>query len=306
MKKKIIFFIWFLIGFLGNSQNLRDKFINDSIQPKIINKINNKEYNNLKENIKYLEDNCKCYEPEYKYYLLEKSFNFNDIDFFKRELTILVEIYGFNVAYMNESESYYYSIIKGELKDWFKEMYIEKHSVWLKNNFEKQIDLRKLNNLRNDDQIATQYYARVQNFLGSENVEINNLNKDYLQEVRLADAMKLKEITKKYKKYPTAKTFAIIQNPFYVVELHNFQSELNFPKVWDAFKDYYELAYLKNEITFNKFKDFDYFSLKYFGYQEFGLIKKLEDIPEWMREGIEDVKIKDENKLKGYKEKFNW
>ena len=143
----VIIFCFFIIETF--SQNSRDKFINDSIinYRDVLHK-NGTEYNFYKliRSIETLEKMSKSYEPDFRYHMvLSNAYKLNKLDIFKKELEILVEKYGFDVAYMSEKEVYYDAITTGKLSSWFKKMYLKKHFVWLKNNFEKQIDLKKLN-----------------------------------------------------------------------------------------------------------------------------------------------------------------
>lgn len=53
---------------------------------------------------------------------------------------------------MTGAESYGEDILKGDLRDWFKPIYIQNHAIWLNNNFEKQEGLRKLNEMKLRDE----------------------------------------------------------------------------------------------------------------------------------------------------------
>ena len=142
---------------LVSSQNQRDIIVQDSLSYMVM-------YTNYplaKKRILKLEEKYG-YEPELKYRLISQSFKNNDLDFFKKELTVLVEKYGFQLIYLKGTEVYFTSITKGELSLWFKEMYLEKHFVWMKNNFDKQLDLKKLNDIGNKDLVNQE--ARIFRF----------------------------------------------------------------------------------------------------------------------------------------------
>ena len=79
---------------LVSSQNERDIIIQDSLSYMAM-------YTNYplaKKRILKLEEKYG-YEPELKYRLISQSFKNNDLDFFKKELTVLVEKYGFQLIY---------------------------------------------------------------------------------------------------------------------------------------------------------------------------------------------------------------
>ncbi len=286
------------------SQNDRDKLILDSIEP-YINHINltKEQYFQTKKAIGILETDYG-YEPDYKYRLLDKSYIFDDLEFFKQELAVLVEKYGFHVAYMSESESYFEAITKGVLKEWFKKMYLEKHFIWLQNNFEKQIDLRKLNELRAKDQLVNKYAAKLPHTLKLDSVQ-NALNLKYLQDFFYTNITDLYQITNKWSSYPTGKSFAIIQNNFGVVEFHNSQVIENFERYWPQFFPFYKKAYLNNQITYMPFRNHDNFSYLHYGFQKFGLIS-IKDIPQEYRKNDDEIPIHDIKFMNEVKRELKW
>lgn len=305
---KILLSILVLLNLCSFSQNLRDKFVKDSISPffGIDNKIG---FDKLLKNIVRLEKDYNTYEPNYRYtMLLESSYNIGNFSFFKEQLSILVEKYGFQVAYMKETESYYKAIMTGELAVWFKEMYIEKHVVWLKNNFEKQIGLRKLNALAELDQSLNSYSHQVDNKLDLDSIQLVK-NREIIGDFFLKNAGVLNNVANLNKAYPTAKTFALVQNPFIVVELHNLQIKQNFNRFYILFYDYYKKAYLNNDLTIGTFSNIDLLGFSHFGYQKFGLLTK-EKVLYYLKDKyenkdfkmpIEDIKFSEQ-----VKKEFKW
>lgn len=301
-KLYILFSLLFFLNVTG--QNNRDKFIMDSIEPYISDiNLQKDRYFSIKKAIQKLESEFG-YEPEFKYRLINQSFIFNDIDFFKKELTILTETYGFDMTYMSENESYFESISNGNLKEWFKQMFLEKHFIWLKNNFEKQIDLRKLNEIRLKDQLVNNYAAKIVQNCNLDSIqksqELKQLNKFFLSNVT-----ELYTISLKWSVYPTAKSFALIQNNFGVAEFHNNQSIENFDKFWSMFFPFYKKAYLDNQITYMNFRNHDNFSYLHYGIQEFGLIS-INDVPTEYRKNNNEIPVKDLEFMKKIKKEFKW
>ncbi len=302
---------FFLIVFLYLSfvprlkaQTNEDLFVQDSIINNLNRlDINEKEYYVLKSNILKLE-NKLGYQPEYKYLLLDKSFQFNDLKFFKIELIELVKNYGFKIDYLSEKEYYFKEIMNGDLSKWFKKMYLKNHFKWLSKNFSKQIDLRKLNELKLKDQLINSMAAKTSliNGLSNDQKEENLKN---LSHYFFENALELYRISQKYNFLPTAKNFAVIQNRYGIVEIHNLQSKWNFEKYFDLMFDFYRKAYLNNEITYMIFKNYDNHSYLHAGNQKFGLIK-IENIPIDFRKSNNEIPIIDINFSRKIKEEFKW
>ena len=258
-------------------QNKRDYFIRDtivSLNTNLSNNNNEDNFNKLVNSIEKLEKDYNTYEPEFRYHLLlHNAYNLNKIDFFKNQLSVLVEKYGFDVAYMSEQESYYNTIMKGKLSSWFKDMYLEKHFIWLKNNFEKQIDLRKLNNLHEKDQLINIYSLSLD--VGAKHDSIQHKKDRELKSIySMNNAFELYKITQKYNAIPTGKTFALVQNQYAIIESHNLQLEDNYDRYYLLFFDYYKKAYLANEIDYIIFSHIDFNSYIHKKKQKFGLITK--------------------------------
>jgi hypothetical protein len=301
MKQKILFIIFNFYVIFCFSQNERDITIHDSIYPSLYE---TDSYFKVKELIQNLETKYG-YEPELIYYLLDKSFTNNDLDFFKEQLTTLVKDYGFNIIYEPEGKSYFNAITVGELSEWFKKMYLQNHFVWMESNFLKQIDLKKLNELRNNDQLINKYQITL-----NEKLEFYSFQKEQanavLYQAFFENLSTLYTITRKYDVYPTAKSFALIQNNFGVAEYHNYQAKPNFEKTWMLFYPFYKKAYLKNEIDYIEFKNYDNWSFIHFEIQKFGLVD-IENIPEKFNpNGIKNVPIIDSDYKDTIWKEFGW
>lgn len=282
-------------------QNKRDIIINDSIYPIMHNPDN---YLEVKNRILSLEKNYG-YEVELKYSFINYSYQNNDISFFKKELSTLVEKYGFQLIYLNGRESYYDAITKGELAEWFKKMFLKNHFVWLENNFDKQIDLKKLNDIKNKDQLIDIYTGKVIKEVNLDSIQIVKIS-NLLNEFFFTNISESNQITIKNDNFPTGKSFALIQNDFYVAELHNLQSKLNIERFWSLFYPYFKKAYLNNEITFGTFKTYDQMSFVHFGNQHFGLIE-IDKIPDiYKKENMTEVPIVNLEFYKKIKKEFEW
>ena len=283
------------------SQNRRDLKIHESIYNDIYFL---EKYDEVKSNILALEEKYG-YEPNLKYILLQKSFEAGDLAFFKDELTILVREYGFNIIYEPESKIYYESITTGNLSEWFKEMYLSNHFIWMENNFLKQIDLKKLNQLKDNDQLIVKYQLELKSKMEWDSIQTQTSTK-ILDDASFENLGELYSITRKYNAYPSDKNFALVQNNFYIVEHHNFQSKQNFEKTWILFEPFYKKAYLSNEIDYVVFLNYDNWSYVHNGYQKFGLLK-VENIPEvYKKENLDTVPIIDLEYYSKIRNEFNW
>lgn len=304
MAKKILVSIFLLLYSIGISQSSRDEYILERIESDISNlNLSKERYFEIKAAIEKLEKE-NGYQPDFKYRLLDKSFVFNDIDFFMQELSILVENYGFNIAYTTGSESYFKAITTGELKEWFKEMYLIRHFKWLVNNFDKQFDLRKLNELRMKDQLINSFAAKITHTVKLDSVQ-KNLQLKHLNDFYYSNIMDLFHIMQKWSVYPTGKSFALVQNNFGVVEFHNNQVRENFDRFWPLFYPYYKKAYLNDEITYMPFRNHDNFSFLHYGFQEFGLIS-IKNIPLEHRKDDNEIPIKNLDFMLEIRKELKW
>jgi hypothetical protein len=283
------------------AQNRRDTLIQDSIYPILHNE---NAYNKVKRLIIKLE---KEYgeEPDLKYKLLSNSFKNGDISYFKQELKKLVRNNGLNIIYFKGNESYYEPITIGYLSRWFKRMYLRNHMFWMDHNFLKQIDQKKLNEIKTKDQLVNSFSIKVNN-----EVKLDSLQKSkiltLLQDFFFENISELYGITRKYNNLPTAKSFAIIQNHYGIALLHNEQAKNNFAKTWTLFYPYYKKAYLNNEIDYVVFINHDNWSYVHNGYQIFGLLK-VKNIPDiFKKENLDTVPIIDFKYYDKIRKEFNW
>jgi len=284
------------------AQNQRDIIVHDSLSYIVM--FSKENYPIAKKRILTLEDRYG-YEPELKYRLINYSFRNGDLEFFKEELSVLVEKYGFQLIYLSGNEIYYESITKGELSNWFKEMYLENHFKWMKNNFAKQLDLKKLNDIGNKDRLIRKYTNLLSKKLTFDSIQDIHKNK-VVSELDFENIADLHEITQKRKSYPTGKSFALIQRSFTTAEMNNLGAKENFERFWLLFYPYYKKAYLNNEVSYIHFKNYDSYSYIHHGYQEFGLLKS-EDIPElYMNTGLKEIPLKDFDFYFKILKEFNW
>ena len=286
------------------AQNKHDIFIKDEVQPLLnAQEINDAEYKQLKAAILKLEKQYG-YETNLKKRLLEAAYIHKDIDFFKAELSILVKEHGFDVAYMRETESYYPAIIKGELAAWFKEMYLKNHTEWLSNNFEKQIELRKLNSIHEKDQYITAFAMKVLTIPSLDSLEQAAV-KDRLSEYYLSNIGPLLGSSSKYGIFINERNFAVLQNGYDTALIHNFQFQRNLDIVWDKLFPYIKKAYAQNEITDVIFRNYDFYHYQHYGSQVFDSYT-YDKMPEQFRQKQNPIPIKDKVWLDAFKKEFGW
>ncbi|MDR6301655.1 hypothetical protein [Mesonia maritima] len=284
------------------SQNRRDILIHDSIQPILYNF---NKYKEVKRLVLSLEKEFGK-EPSFRYKLLNQSYVNNDIPFFKSNLTDLVKNYGVNINYFSENEHYFHAITKGELSIWFKKMYLKNHFIWMKNNFDKQRDLKKINEIYTKDQLVNGQYAKIDQHLSLDSLQKSKLDK-LLGDFFLSNVENLKILSEKIDTYPTAKNFAIVQNGLATAELHLLQSSNEIlTEYWNTFFNYYKKAYLKNEMDYMIFKNYDLFHYVKNGTQVFGLLEPSPELENFLDKKIDSIPIEDENYKKRIQEELGW
>ncbi len=283
---KLILLVFFTSTATVNAQTYRDSLTSQIIHnfPKDENA-----YQKLKSDIKSLEKLEEKSNPEILHAALPDIYKFKDIDYFKEVLTLLTSKYGFNLSYASGYENYYDAIIKGDLAVWFKEMYIKNHSEWLSENLDKQIDIYRLNNLKEKDQLVHKAILGIQNIKG--------LTNDQIQELKRIDGTyfdknlnTLLEICNKIKNLPTGNSFALIQNHYGIVETHAMQHQNTFEKAWQDLLPFYKTSYLNKNTSSINLRNIDSWMYKYNGKQLFNLLK-IEDVPESWRNNIDDKEI---------------
>jgi hypothetical protein len=275
----LMFFFSSLVLF---SQNYRDEIIRKDINPFLGMVMKNKkpEYEKLKENILKLEEDYG-YETDLKLKLIDHSFYHKDFDFFKEQLSILVEKYGFNVSYLQGGELYYDAIMKGELSVWFKAMYLQNHFVWMEQNFEKQIDQRKLHDIELKNQVIRSLPWGSKEDSSADAARIKEWNSER-NEFIFRNVSDLYKICRKYDFYPTGKNFGVQHNFYNSLIIMNLDIKENIERTWLLFEPYFKKSYLKNDMDYGYFWAYDIFSFSHFGHQKYGLIS-YDDVPEYHR-----------------------
>lgn len=303
---KITLFIiaFFCFSAVCFSQNKRDVFIKNEVQPLLNSQdISDAEYKQLKTAILTLEKEYG-YEVNLKKRLLETAYIHKDVDFFKAELSILVKEHGFDVAYMRETESYYPAIMKGELAAWFKTMYLKNHMEWLNNNFDKQIELRKLNTIHEKDQFITRFAMNVLAISSLDSLEQAAV-KDKLSEYYLSNISPLLESASKRGIFINEGNFAVLQNGYDTALIHNFQFQRNLDIVWGKLFPYIKKSYAQNEITNVIFQNYDFYHYQHYGSQVFDSYT-YDEIHEQFRQKQNPIPTKDRAWLDAFKKEFGW
>lgn len=299
--------LFLLFSFLCIS-NTQAQTYRDSLASQIIYNFpkDDNAYQKLKADIKELEKLEEKPNPEILHAALPDIYKFKDIDYFKEVLTLLTRNYGFNLSYASGYENYYDAIINGDLALWFKEMYIKNHSEWLSENLDKQIDIYRLNNLLEKDQLVHKAVLGVQNIKG--------LTDEQIQELRKIDGAyfnknlnTLLEISNKIKNLPTGNSFALIQNHYGIVETHAMQHKDTFEKAWKGLLPFYKTSYLNKNTSSINLRNIDSHMYKYNGKQLFNLLK-IEDVPESWRNNPNDKEIPlvDPEQTKKLRQEFGW
>lgn len=286
IKYLAVFFSFFALPCF--SQNYRDTSIHETLNP-ILNAyrpVEQAEYLKAKELLLKLDQDYG-YEADLHLKLLDLSYKHKDFDFFKAQLTRLVEKHGFTVAYMTGAESYGDAILKNELKDWFKPMYIKYHAIWLEHNFEKQLDLKKLNEIKQRDQMISLFGVKIHEKI-KDSVMFRQLL-DIQNELLFNVITDVYKISRKYDLFPNGKNFGLVQQDFSLVLQHNFMSSDNLERTWILFEPYFKKGYLKHDLDYGIYKKYDVYSYAVKGYQKYGLIT-VNDLPSYF------VNEKDENK----------
>ncbi|WP_264554522.1 hypothetical protein [Flavobacterium sp. N1946] len=281
--------IFFFVLTAVFSQNYRDTVINDLLNVSFgLSRKDKDQYLAAKEKVLKLEEDYG-YEVDLKMRLIDYSYLHKDLGFFKEQLEILVKNHGFTIAYMTGGESYSDAIMKGELSQWFKEMYLKNHFIWLDNNFEKQIDQRKLH----DNQIKIQTIQSVVSKL-QETEALSVTDKKAVDskcnEVLFSTISFLHDLCRKYDQYPTGKNFAIVQTSTISKLYINLSIKENIGRTWLLIEPYIKKSYLKHETDYREYVVFDAFSYIHFGYQKYGLLSK-DSLPSSLRfkTHIEDI-----------------
>lgn len=279
-------FTFLLISAFAHSQTQRDTLFSEIIYnfPE-----NTTEYHRLKADLKKLESIDNKPNPELLYNKLNYFYQNNDLKYFKETLTLLTRKYGFNLSYASGEENYYEAIIHGDLAKWFRKMYVKNHSKWLSKNLDKQIDIYKLNRLSYDDQLVHIAILKVRS--------IEGLTEEQLQKLRKMDGNYFKRnlnvllnVSKKTNTLPTGNSFALIQNGYYLTEVHAMQHEDLFENAWQSLYPFYKTSYLNNDNSSILFRNIDAHMYQYNGKQVFDLLR-IENIPDGAKNNPDDTEI---------------
>ena len=302
MKTLIFLFSVFILS------NTQAQTYRDSLASQIIYNFPQDEtsYQKLKADIKALEKLEEKPNPEILYAALTDIYKFKDIDYFKDVLTLLTRKYGYNLSYASGSENYYDAIIYGDLAVWFKEMYIKNHSEWLSENLDKQIDIYRLNNLLEKDQLVHKAVLGVQNIKGLTDEQIQELNKiDGMYFDKNLNT--LLEVSNKIKNLPTGNSFALIQNHYGIVETHAMQHKDTFEKAWKGLLPFYKTSYLNKNTSSINLRNIDAHMYQYNGKQLLNSLK-IEDVPESWRSNPndKDIPLADPEQTKKLRQELGW
>ncbi len=301
MKSFLLPFLLLIISVV-TSQNQTDILLTQQI-PKLLSTNTSEDYFLAKDLLLNLEKESGAW-PEEKLRLLSVSYRIGDSDFFKEELLSLIEHYGYDILQLNNRSSYYWALTSGELSSWFNTNYPLYRALWLEKNLEKMPYIKALNDLYIKDQTLGSFGA----IITSQNFEDEKTTKkldSILIEQTKDNFIELLDIYSEIGTYPSAKTFALPQSPFFLVEIH----ALKTPSIsLDCLKQiypYYEKAYLNNEITYLAFKDYDAQMLYSSGKQYFGTLKEHE-VPESFLDENGKIPVDDEIHLKERRAKLGW
>lgn len=305
MLKKKILIVLLLFSIQIFSQNERDKEIKEIILPffntdKFYNKF---DYSLVKKKIIDLEKRYG-YETDLQNRLLSASFYHNDSKYFKENLSILVKKFGYNIIYTSDKELYYYAITEGYLSNWFKKMFIKNHKTWLKNNFEKQINLQKLNQLNIKDQFLNRFASKIY-FSSSMDDKQKSIIQNELNNFNFENITELNSISRKLDYFPNSKRFAVIQNGFQNILIHNFQQKETMEKTWLNLFPYIKKSYLKFDIDNVIFQNYDFYCYLNNGFQEFNSYS-IKDIPIQFRKNENEIPLKSIETFIKIKEEFKW
>lgn len=302
MKTLILLFCLFILS------NTQAQTYRDSLASQIIYNFPKDEttYQKLKADIKALEKLEEKSNSEILHSKLSSIYKLKDINYFKEVLTLLTRKYGFNLSYASGYENYYDAIINGELAVWFKEMYIKNHSEWLSENLNKQIDIYRLNNLKEKDQLVHKAILGIRNIKGLTDEQIQELNKiDGMYFDKNLNT--LLEVSNKIKNLPTGNSFALIQNHYGIVETHAMQHNDTFEKAWQGLLPFYKTSYLNKNSSSINLRNIDAHMYKYNGKQLLNLLK-IEDVPESWRNNPndKDIPLADPEQTKKLRQELGW
>src|SRR5690554_951770 len=109
--KPYLFLALFVFCFVGNAQTEKDILLTKTI-PGLLMKNTSESYEEAKKMLLGMEEKHGPL-PEHKFQLLSSSYTNGDIEFFKRELISLTEIYGLDLIFLNKRTNYYEALTTG-------------------------------------------------------------------------------------------------------------------------------------------------------------------------------------------------
>lgn len=294
-----------LITATASAQNSRDKILKTDVMPFFTTDAfhNADAYQKTKASVEKLGKDYG-YEVEWQRKLLEASFIHKDIAYFKNQLEKLVRDHGFQVIYMKGDETYFESVMTGELSAWFRKMFVENHPKWLAENFERQRDLKRLNDLDAKDQLINKFASKLYFSADMDSMQKRKIQ-DELNAVNFEHAAEIASVSKKIGHFPGNKNFAVLQNGFGNVLVHNFQQPDNIDRTWKLLFPYLKSAYKNYDLSHSVFQNYDFYSYVNFGYQHFNSYT-IDQIPENFRKSNSQIPLKDSKFYTDVKAEFKW
>lgn len=247
------------------------------------------------------------YEVDLHYQLLKWSYIFEDIEYFKQHLEILTERHGLDAAHFSGLESFYPALFEGELKAWFKPMYLAKHALWQEENFSKLSDLRQLRDLQIREQAVSEYAMKVSS-LEEVSPEVRLKLTKIRAESYFAVLADLYKICRKHGVFPTGKNFGVLPGDFSRLVTNNFSTTDNMERSWLLLEPYFKKAYLEHHLDFSFYRSYDIYNFLHHGYQRIGLIER-KDVPTPLAEEetmLNSIPVKNAFEANKIKREMGW
>jgi hypothetical protein len=254
--------------FIANSfaQNLSYKIIADSIFSII-------DTNYWSAKNKWLE-----LEKEYpidnrsRLLFINTSYQNNDTTYFQNQLQYLVKNNGFTLTDEYYWLSFYESITKGALEEWYNELYRNYHKEWVESNIAKLEIINKIEATYARDQLIAPLFKYTNDTCGI----AQKLNASLIK-ANIANLNAVVDICKKNGEMPNAFDYPLsLIGKIEIIIAHNLQDSdsTDFDMKWNLILPYIEKAYFDGKISFSFFQIYDMILYQKFGYQYYGgLIK---------------------------------
>ncbi|WP_313804987.1 hypothetical protein [Flavobacterium sp.] len=278
MKSAVTLCLFLLSVLTSEAQNYRDEIITKEFIPAMrsTRTMTPENYQRIKGLLEKL-DHDYGYEADWHYKLLNWSFYHSDIAHFKSHLEILTEQYGLDASHFSGHEYFYEAIFEGELKAWFKPMYLTKSAIWHDKNFSKLSDIRKLKELIAREEAVSNHLIKVSSddsFTSEASVALMKIR----GEVYFSLLTELYKICRKYDVFPTGKNFGLLHGDFNRLIINNFSTTDNLERTWLLLEPFFKKAYLQNQLDYSFYRSYDIYNYMHFDYQRFGLIER-KDVP---------------------------